>query len=215
MPILHINLLGDFRLRYDETLVTTVVQPRMQALLAYLLIHRDSPQSRQQLAFLFWPDTSESQARTNLRQLLHYLHRALPDVHQFLQIETKTVQWRQESPFATDIADFNHHLTEAAAAMKEGRVALERTELESALKHYSGELMPACYDDWILPERERLRQAYARALERLILLEEEQRDYPLAIEHAERLLRHEPLHKTTYRRLMGLHAPHGVEELSR
>jgi DNA-binding SARP family transcriptional activator len=90
MAILHINLLGDFRLRYDETLVTTVVQPRMQAFLAYLLIHRDSPQPRQKLAFLFWPDTSESQARTNLRQLLHNLHRALPDADQFLHIETKT-----------------------------------------------------------------------------------------------------------------------------
>lgn len=154
MSILQINLLGDFRLRYNESLVTTVAQPRMQAYLAYLLIHRDSPQSRQQLAFLFWPDTSESQARTNLRQLLHYLHHALPDADQFLQIETKTVQWRQESPFDVDIADFNRHLTEAAAAMKQGRVAAERTALESALKHYSGELMPACYDDWILSERE-------------------------------------------------------------
>jgi len=209
MPILHINLLGDFRLRYDETLVTTVVQPRMQAFLAYLLIHRDFPQSRQQLAFLFWPDTPESQARTNLRQLLHHLHRALPEADQFLQIETKTVQWRPESPFSVDIADFNRHLTEAVAARKEGRVASERTELESALKNYSGELMPACYDEWILPEREGLHQAYIKALERLILLEEEQRDYPLAIEHAERLLRYEPLHETTHRRLMGLHTLQG------
>jgi DNA-binding SARP family transcriptional activator/predicted ATPase len=209
MPILHVNLLGDFRLRYDETLVTTVVQPRMQALLAYLLIHRDSPQSRQQLAFLFWPDTSESQARTNLRQLLHHLHRALPDAHQFLQIQTKSVQWRQESPFTVDIADFISHLDEAVTAIKEGRVATERTELESALKHYRGELLPTCYNDWILPERERLHQAYSKALERLILLEEEQRDYSLAIEYAERLLRHEPLHETTYRRLMSLHALRG------
>jgi DNA-binding SARP family transcriptional activator/predicted ATPase len=209
MPFLHINLLGEFRLRYDESLVTTVVQARMQAFLAYLLINRDSPHSRQQLAFLFWPDTSESQARTNLRQLLHHLHRALPDADHFLQIEIRTVQWRQESPFVADIADFNHHLTEAAAARREGRVASERTALEVALKHYSGELMPACYDDWILPERERLHQDYGKALERLILLEEEQRDYPLAIEHAQDLLRHEPLHETNYRRLMGLHALHG------
>jgi len=209
MPILHINLLGDFRLRYNDTLVTTIVQARMQALLAYLLIHRDAPQSRQKLAFLFWPDTSESQGRTNLRQLLHYLHHALPDADQFLQIETKTVQWRQESPFALDLADFDHGLIEAANAVKEGRVASERTALEAAVKHYSGDLLPSCYDDWIDSERERLRQCYVRALERLLLLEEEQRDYPSAIEYAQRLLRHDPVHETTYRRLMRLHALHG------
>lgn len=209
MPILHINLLGEFRLQYDDSFVATIVQPRMQALLAYLLIHRDFPQYRQQLAFLFWPDTLESQARTNLRQLLHYLHRALPDADQFLQIEAKTVQWRQKSSFAVDVADFNSHLEAATTARKEGHVDSERIELEYALKYYRGELMPACYDDWIIPERERLHQAYGKALERLILLEEDQRDYPLAIEHAERLLRHEPLHETTYRRLMGLHAMNG------
>ena len=40
---------------------------RGTSLLAYLLFHRDTPQPRQHLAFLLWPDSSESQARTNLR----------------------------------------------------------------------------------------------------------------------------------------------------
>lgn len=60
MPSLCINLLGDFRLYHDSTLVTNFVQLRLQALLAYLLLHRNSPQSRQQLAFLFWPNTARN-----------------------------------------------------------------------------------------------------------------------------------------------------------
>ncbi len=209
MPTLHIHLLGDFRLVYDDTLVTTVVQARLQALLAYLLLHRDSPQPRQRLAFLFWPDTAESQALTNLRQLLHYLRQNLPAAGQFLQVETKTVQWRLDAAYTLDVADFEHDLTQAAAAAQEGHPASERAALESAVQRYGGDLLPGCYDDWILPERERLRQAYFGALERLILLAEDQRDYRSAIGHAESLLRHDPLHETTYRRLIRLRALNG------
>ncbi|HKZ86811.1 MAG TPA: BTAD domain-containing putative transcriptional regulator [Anaerolineae bacterium] len=209
MPTLHVHLLGDFRLVYDGKPVTTVVQARLQALLAYLLLHRDSPQPRQRLAFLFWPDTAEPQAHTNLRQLLHHLRHSLPAADQFLQIDTKTVQWRLDAPFALDVAEFEHDLTEASAAAKAGRPASERTALESAVQHYGGDLLPGCYDDWILPERECLRQAYFGALERLIHLTEDQRDYRSAIGHAERLLRHDPLHETTCRRLIRLHALNG------
>ena len=37
------------------------------------------PPARQSLAFLLWPDSTEAQARTNLRHVLHNLRRALPD----------------------------------------------------------------------------------------------------------------------------------------
>lgn len=68
---LHIGLLGGFSLRYKGEQVSTVNTPRLQQLLAYLVLHRDSQPSRQHLAFLFWPESTEKQALTNLRNLLH------------------------------------------------------------------------------------------------------------------------------------------------
>ena len=73
--MVSLNLLGDFRLLVDGAPVTAIDTPRLQSLLAYLMLHRDAPQSRAHLAFLFWPDTSDAQARTNLRNLLHQLRR--------------------------------------------------------------------------------------------------------------------------------------------
>src|SRR5438105_15332103 len=81
--------------------------------------------------------------------------------------------------------------------------------LEQAVELYRGDLPPDCYDDWILPERERLRQQQLAALERQLLLLERQRDYPAAIHAAQRLLRHDPLHELTYQHLMRLHARSG------
>ena len=46
---------------------------RAESLLAYLLLHRDAPQPRQHLAFLLWPGSTEGQAQTNLRKVLHTL----------------------------------------------------------------------------------------------------------------------------------------------
>lgn len=48
-------------------------QPRLQSLLAYLLLHRFTPQARQHVAFTFWPDSSEAQALTNLRKQLLFI----------------------------------------------------------------------------------------------------------------------------------------------
>ena len=71
---------------------------------------------------------------------------------------------------------------------------------------YGGELLPGCYSDWLLAERDRLAQMYGQALEQLAALYEERRDYRQAIGHAQALLRHDPLHEPVYAQLMRLHA---------
>src|SRR5215472_5026386 len=76
-PILHIRLLGGVSLTHGDEAVTAVHSPRLHSLLGYLLLHRETPQLRQHLAFTFWPDSNEAQARNNLRQMLHELRHAL------------------------------------------------------------------------------------------------------------------------------------------
>src|SRR5579883_185661 len=99
-PTLHIHLLGDFRLVLGETPVTTITVPRIQSLLAYLVLHHDTPQDRAHLAFLFWPDSTEAQAHTNLRQLVHHLRRSLPGADQLLFANKRHLQWLPSSPTA-------------------------------------------------------------------------------------------------------------------
>src|SRR5258708_19816751 len=81
-----------------------------------------------------------------------------------------------------------------------------RHALSEAVDLYRGDLLPSCYDEWILPERDRLRQQFLKALERLIDLLEQERNYEAAISAAHRLLRHDPLHEAVYRHLMRLYA---------
>ena len=204
--VLHIELLGNFRLACGGDVVTDVDTPRLQALLAYLLLHRGAPQSRHRLAFLFWPDSSDRQALTNLRNLLYRLRNSLPDADRFLDVERQTLRWRIDSPFDLDVARFEAAVERADGALEQNRDADARRALEQATRLYGGDLLPSCYDDWIESERRRLRQAFERVSLQLTELLEDQQDYVSAIEVAERLVRHDPLREVAYRRLMRLRA---------
>jgi DNA-binding SARP family transcriptional activator len=215
--VLNIRLLDNFHLDFAGEPITSANSAPIKSLLAYLLLHRDSPQSRQYLAYRLWPDSTEAQARTNLRRELHLLRRALPHTDTFLHVDAKFLQWRSDAPYTLDVADFEAAVSqveqcvdrapEGAKAVGDG-VAL-RAMLEKAVALYPGDLLPSCYDDWIVLERERLSQVFAGLLEKLIELLERQGDYPLAIRYAQRLRRYDPLHEATYRHLMRLYALNG------
>src|SRR5579875_1539238 len=118
-PILHIRLLGAFSLIYANQQVISPNTMRLQSLLAYLVLHCDVSQYRQHLAFLFWPDTTEAQARNNLRQLLHQLRQAFPAVEHFLSADTHMVHWPPVTPFHLDVAEFEQALALADAAARQ------------------------------------------------------------------------------------------------
>jgi len=206
VPTLHIRLLGDFSLIYDDRQVTSLNTTRLQSLLAYLVLHHDIPQQRQHLAFLFWPDTTEAQARNNLRQLLHQLRQALPVGEQFLSADMHMLHWHPVTPFRLDVAEFEQALARADEARRHNDQHTLQAALEQAGRLYRGDLLPGCYDEWILPEREQLRQRHLQALAELLRLFEVRGDTMSAIRSAQQLLVLDPLSEDLYRRLMRLFA---------
>jgi DNA-binding SARP family transcriptional activator len=188
---LRISLLGDFRIVQGGEPVTGIENVRLQSLLAYLVLHCGAPQPRAQLSYHFWLDSTEAQARANLRKQVYHLRRALDDADRFLYADNKVLQWRADAPFSLDVADFEAVIERADQAEGMDDQAGLREALEQAVASYQGDLLPGCYDDWVLTERERLRQQFARALERLVGLLEDQRAYGSAIQAAQRLLRHD------------------------
>jgi DNA-binding SARP family transcriptional activator len=205
-PVLQVRLLGDFLLVSDELPMIAIDSPRLRSLLAYLMLHSATPQSRSHLAFLLWPDSSEEQAHTNLRTVVIRLRQALPNLDDFLHIDRRSLHWRPTVACVLDVMDFEQALVQAERA-KDART--ERQALEKAVGLYQGDLLPDCYDEWVLSERDRLRQLFLEALERLVELLEQEQNYSAAIRAAQRLIRHDSLHETAYRHLMRLYARNG------
>lgn len=199
--MLEIRLLGEFSLAYNGRVVRGLSASRMQSLVAYLLLHRRMTLMRQQLAYLFWADSTETQARTNLRKLLHQLGQALPEANNYLHLEGQEVQWVEVAPLVLDVQEFEDRLRDAVQDQTN-----ELEHLKRAIQLYQGDLLPGCYEEWIEPERDRLRRQLANALERLITGLEIKRDYQTAIAYAERLLQLDEINENAHRHLMRLHS---------
>ena len=123
---LSVCLLGEFRISQDETPLTAALTPRLQAVLAYLLLHGDAIPSRQQLAFTLWPDSGDAQARTNLRKAFHRLRHACPVLDVYLDFDGATITRRPRAQIWTDVAHFEAQLQrEEFKAMPVSRVADE------------------------------------------------------------------------------------------
>ncbi len=154
---LHIHVLGDFLLVSGDTPVTTVDIPRLQSLLAYLLLHRAAPQSRAHLAFLLWPDSTEEQAHTNLRKVLYHLRQTFPHADSFLHIGRQSLSWQPQTATL-------HLICPSHEPTRRQRRSDERAVRECA----TGETRPAAARRWsavALPAGQERSGAPARPIE--------------------------------------------------
>jgi DNA-binding SARP family transcriptional activator len=187
---LEVRLLGAVEVILDGRRLGAFNNLRLQRFLALITLRRDL-QHRSRLAFELWPDSDEGQARTNLRKLLHDLRQSLPDIGEFVDIDNEIVRWMPTGPSEVDVLRF--------------RDAVAAGDLELAARLYSGDLLPACYDDWVLGERTRLR---AEAYGVLVQLADDaagRGDHGAVIRHAQSILDLEPTDETAVRIQMEAH----------
>jgi len=199
---LWVRLLGDVAVSLPDGTAMAVDSARARALVTYLVLHRDAPQPRQKLAFLLWPDSSESQSRTNLRHLLHTLRRSAPAIASLLEVTPGAIAWRPDRPCRVDVIEFEAALDEADADGTAPARALGRRQ--EAIDLYRGDLLADAYDDWVLAERDRLRQRLLTALQRVAAHWAAVGAVDDANHAARALWRCDPLREDTYRFLIEL-----------
>ncbi|MGH3994218.1 MAG: AAA family ATPase, partial [Pseudonocardiaceae bacterium] len=78
-------------------------------------------------------------------------------------------------------------------------------DLELAARLYSGDLLPACYDDWVMAERAKLRAEAHGALVRLAQEAAGRDDHEATIRHAQRVIDLEPTDEAAVRIQMEAH----------
>ncbi|MFG1882643.1 BTAD domain-containing putative transcriptional regulator [Micromonospora sp. NPDC049102] len=182
-----LRLLGGFALERDGRSV--VVPQGARRLLAYLGVRQRC--ARSEAAGTLWPASHEDRARANLRTMLWRLHRVTPE---------PLVEEDDRLALAAGVTSDVAALSAAAAVLLNGR-SLVGTVPTLA----TGELLPGWYDDWVLTERERLRQTRLYALEALAERLTTQGRYGEAVQVALTAVHLEPLRESATRALISVH----------
>ena len=113
----------------------------------------------------------------------------------------QTLGWRHDASFTFDVAELDQALDVLEQASRAEVVTIQRV-----VALYQGELLPSCYDDWLLPFRRALHERVVNTLTKALAGLEAQHEYEVSLRTAEHLVRLDPLHEAAYRHLMQVHA---------
>jgi DNA-binding SARP family transcriptional activator len=206
--MLHIFLLGQQAITNDETDSARVGSSRTVALVAFLAVHAGSPQPRQHVAGLFWPDSTDAQALTNLRRELHNLRKVLGD-DSSLVVTSRDLCWRDTQTCRVDVRVFDVERTAALAAAAAGNTSGILAHAAEAVARYGGDLLPGIYDDWLLAARSELERQCVDLCDLICDTQARGGDLTAAVDIARRRIRLQPLEEVGYRKLMLLQADLG------
>jgi DNA-binding SARP family transcriptional activator/predicted ATPase len=155
-----VYLLGQFKLQANDLPIVLPSRPA-QSLLAYLVLNAGVTHRREKLANLIWPEATETNARSYLRQALWRIRKSLEsgalNCEDYLQISDISVFFNDHSNYWLD-ADLLLETVEAQPI----------EEMIEIIDLYRGELLPGFYDEWIILERDRLQSAFHQKMNLLL-----------------------------------------------
>jgi len=185
---LFLSLLRDFQLTWDGAPVHLPMSG--QRVLAYLAL-RDGPITRTGLAGTLWPETTEHRAMASLRSALWRVNR--PGLR---LVDATPTHASLTGEMTVDV----RRLTRSVVSALSRPGTVDR----AILADVSGaeELLPGWYDDWVLFERERLRQLRLHALESLCEQLTDEEEFVVAIDVGLAAVAADPLRETARRSLI-------------
>jgi predicted ATPase/DNA-binding SARP family transcriptional activator len=189
---LDIHLFGHLEVALDGEPFRFATPRKALQVLAYILLHRQAPVSREYLAFLLYPDDEEGAAKAKLRATLGDLGKILPQpADRYVSVDVEKIGWNSDADLWLDVEEF-------AAASN------DRARLGEAIELYRGDLLPEVYDEWLDVIRERHRNAYLRCLTERVSEARRNANLALAIETARRVLAVDPWREDMVRRIVAM-----------
>jgi DNA-binding SARP family transcriptional activator len=191
----RLQLLDGFVLTWDGEVVELPLGT--QRLVAFLAIH-GRPLLRTYVAGSLWLEKSDERSQANLRSALWRLRQPAGGL-----VQTRGVHVRLTP--ALDV-DLHRAVANAQERLGAGTGVPDPDEIDLLM---AGDLLPDWYDDWVVLERERLRQLRLNALESSCHRLAAGRQYAAAVEVGLAAVAAEPLRETAHRALIVAHLAEG------
>lgn len=191
----HLSVLRGFELQVDGRVIT--VPSNVERMVAFLAV-RERPQLRTKVAATLWMDTAEPRAAANLRTCLWKSRRALG--------EAVLVTGSYMALAASVDVDLSRVVAQAKRLIG---TADDLRESDADAEALIGDLLPDWDEDWILFERERLRQLRVHALESLCRRLSASGRHGEAVDAGQAAVAAEPLRESAQRALIAAHLVEG------
>jgi len=190
-----LGLLGGFQLAVDGE---TVHLPRGECRVLASVALRDRAQTRAALAGRLWPDTTNDRAMGRLRTSLWRLRRT---GQRLLDVTSSEVALDPEVAVdVRELTELTHRLSDVAPT--DDKAALE-------LLSEAGELLPDWDEDWLVADRERIRQLRMHALEQLGEQLASEGRFGSAVDAVLVAIAEDPLRESARRTLIRIHVAEG------
>ncbi|GAB3809768.1 AfsR/SARP family transcriptional regulator [Micromonospora zhanjiangensis] len=186
-------LLDGFRLLRAG--VPVLVPRGLQRVIALVALRPGA--TRTHLAGLLWPETPEDRALPSLRTALWRLRR---------QAHCPIVTVGDTIALDPDVYVDVDDLVRTAARIRDGGDPRGADRILTTGRH---DLLPGWYDDWVLLERERLRQLRLHTLEEMARVQLRLGRHGEALQSALEAVRAEPLRETPHRLIVETHLAEG------
>ena len=194
--MLQARFLGQYEICLDGQPVIISSRPT-QSILAFLLLHPNRAHRREKLAGQFWPSSSETNARSNLRHELWRIRKVFrSDANARMESDDLGVTYHPQPGDQLDVVFFE------ACSEEESSTDI----LVQAVSAYGGDLLPGFYDEWVELERERLQAVFERKMGRLLERLLAERRWNEVLEWSERWIASGGIPEPAYRALMVAHA---------
>ncbi|MBL8166371.1 MAG: hypothetical protein JNJ61_30580, partial [Anaerolineae bacterium] len=206
MGILKIALFGKFSGHSDDSYLG-LDAAKLQELLSYLILFRDRPHRREQLAALFWDASSTALSKKYLRQALWQLQSYLSAASNCECViqDPEWVRFNIDAGVELDVAVFEQAFTATEGIAGEHMTDEQAGALKDAVMLYKGDLLEGWYQDWCIEERARYQDIYTEALHKLMCWCAAREQYEAAIAYGRRILHKDCAHERTHQELMRLY----------
>lgn len=203
MSRVALTLFGGFQSRLDSGPAVTLGRRKAEALLAYLAMPPGREHPKKKLAAFLWADDNTSAARIGLRQVLFAIRNTLRVTPPIVISDGATVAL-DPSRVEVDVLAFEREARGETSESWQRAVDLYRGDLLVGLS-----VQDVPFEDWLIAERERLRDLAETCLMKLLDHHSRNGDVERAIQAGLRLIGMNPLQERVCRSLMELYASSG------
>lgn len=211
---IEIRCLGEFEILRGGRSLPRWRSGRGRSLFEYLLANAGVVRLKEQIAAVLWAETMEPPGAGSLKVMVHGVRRILNDLNgpsASLTITYRDVGYVLElnGDVTVDFVEFERLARRARDAERAGDHEAARVLSTRAMSYYRGDFLTGQGDEWIIEQRQWLRDQAVRCLLRLAKYAVEADELDIALDLCRRICDIDAVQESAYRILMYVHARRG------